>query len=104
MQLAFHGAAREVTGSCHLVTWLAALRRVLKPIGQLHMLEHTGSRHFPFNVMLNVTNPLVRRFGPEVNSDTLANVTRAGFDVRAVVHVYLDDVKMIHAVALGVAR
>ncbi len=76
-----------------------SLRRVLKAGGQLHMFEHTGSRYFPFNAMLDVLNPLARRFGPEVNRDTVSNVRRAGFDVRAVEHVYLDVVKMIHAVA-----
>ena len=38
--------------------------RVLKAGGQLHMFEHTGSRYFPFNAMLDVLNPLARRFGP----------------------------------------
>ena len=81
------------------VEGLASLRRVLKPGGQLHMFEHTGSRYFPFNAMLDVLSPLARRFGPELNRDTVSNVTRAGFQVRAVEHVYLDVVKMIHAVA-----
>jgi ubiquinone/menaquinone biosynthesis C-methylase UbiE len=81
------------------VAGLASVRRVLKPAGQLHMFEHTGSRYFPFNVMLNLINPLSRRFGPEVNRDTVANVRSAGFDVKAVEHVYLDVVKIIHAVS-----
>lgn len=81
------------------VEGLVSVRRVLKPGGQLHMFEHTGSHYFPFSAMLNLLNPLVRRFGPEVNRDTVSNVTRAGFQVRAVECVYLDVVKMIHAVA-----
>ena len=81
------------------VEGLAAIKRVLKPGGQLHMFEHTGSRYFPFNLMLNLLNPLARRFGPEVNRDTVSNVSRAGFEVRAVENVYLDVVKMIHAVS-----
>ena len=44
-------------------------------------------------------NPLPRRLGPDMTRDTVANVVRAGFEVRAVEHVYLDVVKMIHAVA-----
>ena len=80
------------------VAGLASVRRVLKPGGQLHMFEHTGSRYFPFSAMLNLINPVARRFGPEVNRDTLANVTKAGFEVRAVERIYLDVVKMIHAV------
>lgn len=81
------------------VAGLVAIKRVLKPGGQLHMFEHTGSRFFPFNVMLNLMNPVARRLGPELNRDTALNVAQAGFEVRAVEHVYLDVVKMIHAVA-----
>ena len=79
------------------VAGLSVLRRVLKPGGQLHMFEHTGSRYFPFNAMLNMLTPLVRRVGPELNRDTVANVQRAGFEVRAVDPVYLDVVKTITA-------
>ena len=81
------------------VDGLRMLRRVLKPGGELFMFEHTGSRWFPFNVMLNLMSPLSRRFGPEMNRDTVANVARAGFEVAAVEPVYLDVVKMIRAVA-----
>lgn len=81
------------------VDGLRMLRRVLKPGGDLFMFEHTGSRYFPFNLMLNLMTPLSRRFGPEMNRDTVANVARAGFEVAAVEPVYLDVVKMIRAVA-----
>lgn len=81
------------------VEGLRMLRRVLRPGGELLMFEHTGSRYFPFNVMLNVMTSVSRRYGPEMNRDTVANVERAGFEVRAVEPVYLDVVKMIHAVA-----
>ena len=77
---------------------LKALRRVMKPGGELHMFEHTGSRWFPFNVMLNVMTPLSSRCGPAVNRDTVANVRAAGFNITEVNHVYLDVVKTIHAV------
>ena len=80
---------------------LRSLRRVLKPGGQLHMFEHTGSRYFPFNLMLNLVSPVARRFGPELNRDTTTNVRLAGFDIAGVERVYLDVVKMIHATALG---
>ena len=81
------------------VAGLRELGRVLKPGGQLHMFEHTGSRYLPFSLMLHVMTPLSRRFGPELNRDTVGNVASAGFEVRAVEFVYLDVVKMIHAVA-----
>ncbi len=85
------------------VDGLRMLRRVLRPGGELFMFEHTGSRYFPFNLMLNLMTPLSRRFGPEMNRDTVANVERAGFEVAAVEPVYLDVVKMIRAVAPGAA-
>lgn len=77
---------------------LEQIRRVLKPGGALHMFEHTGSRYFPFNVILDVMTPICRRIGPELNRKTVENVERAGFSVVSVDHVYLDVVNAIHAV------
>ena len=76
---------------------LKALYQVLKPGGELHMFEHTGSRWFPFSVMMKLMNPLSSRFGPEVARDTVANVRAAGFDIGCVDHIFLDTVKTIHA-------
>jgi ubiquinone/menaquinone biosynthesis C-methylase UbiE len=76
---------------------LRALRRVLKPGAELHMFEHTGSRYFPFNTMLNQMTWLSKRFGPDMNRDTVSNVKIAGFRVTAVTHVFLDVVKTISA-------
>ena len=78
---------------------LKALRRVLKPGGKLGMFEHTGSRLFPFSLMLNAMNPVCRMLGPEMNRDTVANVRAAGFDVDKVTNIYLDVVKIIEATA-----
>lgn len=85
------------------VRGLEALRRVLKPGGELHMFEHTGSRYFPFNVMMNLMTPLTRRLGPEMNRPTVENARRAGFRIREVRHLYMDVLKTITAVAPGVA-
>ena len=79
------------------VAGLAALRRVLVPGGELRMFEHTGSRWFPFNLMLNVMTPLTRRIGPEMNRPTDENVRRAGFEGLEVRNVYLDVVKTVTA-------
>jgi ubiquinone/menaquinone biosynthesis C-methylase UbiE len=79
------------------VAGLRELRRVLKPGGELRMFEHTGSRWFPFNLMLHVMTPITRNFGPELNRDTVSNVRRAGFHVRSIRNVYLDVVKIIVA-------
>jgi ubiquinone/menaquinone biosynthesis C-methylase UbiE len=80
------------------VDGLRALLRVLKPGGELHMFEHTGSRWFPFSVMMKLMNPLSSRFGPEITRDTVANVRAAGFELIGVDHVFLDTVKTIHAI------
>jgi SAM-dependent methyltransferase len=36
------------------VAGLESVRRVLKPGGELRMFEHTGSRYFPFNMMMHM--------------------------------------------------
>lgn len=81
------------------VAGLESLRRVLKPGGELRMFEHTGSRWFPFNMMMHIMTPLSRRVGPEMNRPTVDNVRRAGFQIQEVRHVYLDIVKTIAALA-----
>jgi ubiquinone/menaquinone biosynthesis C-methylase UbiE len=80
------------------VTGLRELRRVLKTGGDLYMFEHTGSRWFPFNLMMNVMTPLTSRVGPDMNRPTTDNVHKAGFTLEAVDHVFLDVVKTLHAV------
>ena len=81
------------------VKGLEGLRRVLKPGGTLKMFEHTGSRCFPFSVMLDLVNPVCRHLGPDINRDTVANVRTAGFEVNKVFNVFLDVVKFIEATA-----
>ncbi len=81
------------------VRGLESLRRVLKPGAELRMFEHTGSRWFPFSLMMHLMTPLSRRFGPEMNRRTVDNVLVAGFRIREVKNIYLDVVKTIHAEA-----
>ena len=80
------------------VNGLKSLRRVLKHGGELHMFEHTGSRWFPFNLMMHVMTPLTRKLGPEMNRNTVKNVQLAGYRIRRVRNLYLDIVKTIVAV------
>lgn len=77
------------------VKGLKALRRVLVPGGEIRMFEHTGSRYFPFNVMMHLMTQLTKRVGPDMNRLTEENVRLAGFEDVAVRNVYLDVVKII---------
>ena len=79
---------------------LRALKRVLKPNGELFMFEHTGSRFFPFKPMMNLMTVLTRKIGPEMNRTTVENVLAAGYQLKKVTHVYMDVVKTIHAVSV----
>jgi ubiquinone/menaquinone biosynthesis C-methylase UbiE len=76
---------------------LEALRRVLKPGGDLFMFEHTGSRYYPFKWMMDLMTHVTRLVGPDMNRTTVENVQKAGFDLKEVTHVYMDVVKTIHA-------
>ena len=86
------------------VRGLRELHRVLKPRAELRMFEHTGSRWFPFNLVLHVMNPVSRRLGPEVTRNTVGNVEKAGFALQEVRNLYLDVVKTIVAVKPGSCR
>ena len=79
------------------VAGLGALRRVLKPGGELFMFEHTGSRYYPFKWMMQVMSVLSERLGPAMDRDTVANVRAAGFQLVEVNNIYLDVVKTIRA-------
>jgi len=80
------------------VEGLRSLRRVLKPGGELYMFEHTGSRYYPFKIMMDVMTQLTGKFGPEMNRATVNNVLAAGYQLREVNNIFLDVVKTIKAV------
>jgi ubiquinone/menaquinone biosynthesis C-methylase UbiE len=81
------------------IAGLQELYRVLKPGGQILMLEHVRSTAIgPVGIMMDLMSLLTRQFGPELNRDTVGNVQKAGFRLRRVENVYLDVVKTIEAV------
>lgn len=80
---------------------LKSLYRVLKPGGELSMFEHTGSKIIPFKWLLDLSNPLWKRIGPEMNRDTENNVLQAGFTIQTVNCLFLDVVKTIQAIKAG---
>lgn len=79
------------------VNGLKSLKRVLKPGGELLMFEHTGSRYYPFKLMMDMMTLVSRRIGPDMNRPTVDNVIAAGFEITEVNHVFLDVVKTIKA-------
>jgi ubiquinone/menaquinone biosynthesis C-methylase UbiE len=80
------------------VIGLRELRRVLKPAGQLIMIEHVRSAIGPLGIFMDIMTPLTSQVGPSLNRDTVGNVQKAGFRLRRVENVYLDVVKIIEAV------
>ncbi len=80
---------------------LKALKRVLKPGGGLFMFEHTGSRYYPFKIMMDLMTLVSRKLGPDMNRKTVENVLKAGYLLEDVEHVYMDVVKMIKATNPG---
>ena len=99
-----NGSFDQVFTSCTFcsvprpVEGLRALRRVLKPGGELFMFEHTGSRYYPFKVMMDAMTLLTRKIGPDMNRTTVANVRAAGFQLLEVNNLFMDVVKTIKAI------
>jgi len=78
----------EATGSfvfCSVpdpILGLREIRRVLKPGGQLHLLEHVRARNSAVARAMDFANPLVvRATGVNINRETANNVATAGFAI-----------------------
>lgn len=77
-----------VTGSCVFASVEQPLRglqeahRVLKPEGQLRLLEHVRPRHAVLATVFDRLNPLTRRLlGTQINRDIEGDVEAAGFEI-----------------------
>ena len=75
------------------------VRRVLKPGGQLHLIEHVRSHYAGLGRLQDRLNPRwsVWAEGCNLNRDTEANVRLAGFDLQSVRVNYLGLIKTMIA-------
>ena len=65
------------------VLGLREVRRVVRPGGQLLLLEHMRSPDPRLAALMDLLNPLVAAItGANINRPTLENVERAGWDLR----------------------
>lgn len=63
------------------VLGLQEIHRVLKPTGQLFLLEHMRASNPALGLLMDVLNPLVvRMMGANINRRTVENVQAAGFE------------------------
>lgn len=78
---------------------LKELHRVLKPGGQLLLLEHVLSTNKGLASLMNLINPLiVRMFGANINRQTVKNVQACPFQKVYIDPASTDMIKLIRAV------
>jgi len=76
---------------------LREVRRVLRKDGRLLLVEHVRSRLGPVAVMQDLMTLASRRFGPDMNRDTVSTLLRCGFELVREENLYMDIVKAIEA-------
>lgn len=78
---------------------LSEVRRVVKPGGQVLLLEHVRSEQPALGTVMDTLNPVVVRVtGANINRRTVENVRRAGLVVERVEDLGLRDIfKLIAA-------
>jgi phosphatidylethanolamine/phosphatidyl-N-methylethanolamine N-methyltransferase len=76
---------------------LQEMKRVLKPGGQLLLLEHVQPEGKIGRLVTAISKPLYRLTGEHIARDTAALVTRAGFKLISVDHVFTSAILIIEA-------
>ncbi len=80
------------------VQGLRELGRVVKPGGDIWLLEHVRIDRPVIGTLMDVLNPVVVRIvGANINRRTVENVRRAGLEIVSVDNLSGDLVKLIHA-------
>ncbi len=80
------------------VQGLRELGRVVKPDGNIWLLEHVRVNRPVIGPLMDALNPIVVRvMGPNINRRTVENVKRAGLRVLQVENLKGELVKLIHA-------
>lgn len=70
------------------VRGLRELRRVVKPGGQVHLLEHMRSKFGWLGRVMDLFDPItLRLLGPHINRRTVENVQKAGLEIASVEHL-----------------
>lgn len=80
------------------VKGLKEIHRVIRPDGRLLMFEHVRAGNALLGAMMDITAPLFKKVGPEINRKTGDNIKKAGFKITSEYNVYLDMVKLFEAV------
>jgi len=76
------------------VVGLQELRRVVKPDGQILLLEHVRIDRPVIGYVMDVLNPLfVSLLGPNINRRTVENIEKAGMSIQSIEH--LGPMKMV---------
>jgi phosphatidylethanolamine/phosphatidyl-N-methylethanolamine N-methyltransferase len=80
------------------VRGLRELGRVVKPLGDIWLLEHVRINKPVIGPLMDVMNPVVVRImGANINRQTVENVKRAGLEIVGVEDLRGELVKLIHA-------
>lgn len=80
------------------VVGLEELKRVVKPGGDIWLLEHVRVNKPVIGLLMDILNPIiVRIMGANINRQTVQNVKAAGLKVLEVENLKGDLVRLIHA-------